>query len=611
MSFRFSIGKKIGTGFGALIVFIIVVFGATYLAVNNGIATFKKNDKTSTELIQIITPSKEKVIQLRNLLSESKTLAIQWVAVQGRNDTPDKLRLGVLVENNIVQVIQSIEPLSAQWKVGDDVSHYKRAVERVDSLFDAYRTVMSLLPDNASYDDVFVWAQADYVVGQNGEVSNYYGVIDQNLLTVQNSLEKQESDAFDLVKTSSAEANEEFESLTYYWILGCVLIAIAILIATFTTNTIVKPVLTLRSILLSLGKGIFPSKQPIVHNDEIGDMSRAMIELVDALRKTTDFAREVGQSNFNTPYQPLSDDDVLGHALLKMRDELAETERILEQKVKERTEEVVRQRDEIERQRLKLEDLYKDVTDSIRYAKRLQYSILPPEELITEICPNSFVLFKPKDIVSGDFYWFDQLDGKSLCAAVDCTGHGVPGAFMSLVGSNGLNAAVREHGTVLPGLILDELNKFVSESLNKDRGNEDSHVRDGMDLSLCSIDYKTLELQFSGANNPLYIIRNEEFIIIKADKFAIGSFDPGAQNYISHKMQLQKGDMLYMFSDGYADQFGGERGKKFLYKNFRDELMSIHRKEMEQQRKYLDDTIKKWQGSYEQVDDILVIGIRI
>jgi len=282
---------------------------------------------------------------------------------------------------------------------------------------------------------------------------------------------------------------------------------------------------------------------------------------------------------------------------------------MLEQKVQERTEEVVLQRDEIERQRLKLEDLYKDVTDSIRYAKRLQYSILPPNEFIRKVCPESFVLFKPKDIVSGDFYWFFETEGKSLVAAVDCTGHGVPGAFMSLVGANGLNAAVKEHHNITPGLILNELNKFVSDSLNK--GSEDNSVRDGMDLSLCSIDYKKMEVAFSGANNPLYIIRNEEFIIVKADKFAIGSFEPGSKEYTTSIVPIEKGDVLYLFSDGYADQFGGEKGKKFLYKQFRDNLLAIHKLTMNQQHDMLKKDIENWQGSYEQVDDILVIGIRI
>jgi serine phosphatase RsbU (regulator of sigma subunit)/HAMP domain-containing protein len=609
MSFRFTIGKKIGTGFGVLILFIIIVFGATFFAVNNGIETFRKNDSTSNNLIENLTPSKEKVMSLRTALGDAKRLAIQWVSVQSRNDTPDKERLNILIDRNIPDIRDEVRTLSVGWKNKSDVELFEKVEKRIDTLFGYYKQVMSLLPDNASYDDGFSLFTAKFIVGQNGDATYAYATVDQNLLTLENSLEDQESDALQIVKKSSKEASDNFESLTYYWILGGVLIIFAILIAIFTTNTIVKPTRALKRALVSLGKGIFPKEQIAVTNDEIGDMSRAMIGLVDGLKKTTDFAREVGQSNFSSPYKPLSEEDVLGHALLKMRDELAETERILEQKVKERTEEVVKQRDENERQRLKLEDLYKDVTDSIRYAKRLQYSILPADKRIEEICPDSFVLFKPKDIVSGDFYWFDKRSGKSFCAAVDCTGHGVPGAFMSLVGANGLNAAVREHQVTNPGKVLSELNKFVSDSLNK--GSDDNDVRDGMDLSFCAIDYEKMELEYAGANNPLYLIRNNEFTIIKADKFAIGSFEPGAKEYASHKIALEKGDVFYLFSDGYADQFGGDKGKKFLYKHFRDELMSIHQEPMANQKKALDDTMKKWQGAYEQVDDILVIGVRI
>ena len=609
MSFRFTIGKKIGTGFGVLILFIIIVFGTTFLAVNSGIETFEKNDETSNELIEVITPSKEKVTKLKIQIGESKQLAIQWVNDQSRNDVPDKLKLKYLIEKNIQRTIDEINILAVDWKDENDKVLLENAVNKIDTLFGFYREIMAYLPDISSYDENINFMMARFYVVQDGDVPIYAGRIDQNLLTLQNSLEKKEEDALALVKKSSNESRENFQSLQFYWYLGGALIIFAIFIAIFTTNSIVKPITSLRRILLSLGKGIFPGTAIKVTNDEIGDMSAAMVDLVDGLKKTTDFAREVGQSNFNYPYTPMSDEDVLGHALLKMRDELAETGRILEQKVKERTEEVVSQRDELEKQRLKLEDLYKDVTDSIRYAKRLQYSILPPNEVISGICPESFVLFKPKDIVSGDFYWFDQLNGKSFCASVDCTGHGVPGAFMSLVGANGLNAAVREHHTVSPGAILDELNKFVSETLNK--GSEDNAIRDGMDLSLVAIDYKKMQLEYAGANNPLYLIRDEEFIIIKADKFAIGSFEPGLKQYTSHTIELKKNDVVYLFSDGYADQFGGKRGKKFLYKNFREQLMAIHNKPMEEQQGYLKETIEKWQGSYEQVDDILVIGIRI
>ena len=215
-----------------------------------------------------------------------------------------------------------------------------------------------------------------------------------------------------------------------------------IAIAIFTTISITQPVQRLKSILLGLGKGIFPKSQLKPSNDEIGEMSEAMNSLVTGLTETTQFAHEIGQSNFDYEYQPLSDEDVLGHALLKMKDELAETERILEQKVKERTEEVVKQKDEIDSQRSKLEELYTDVTDSIRYAKRLQDSILPPEKVVKKYFPSSFVLFKPKDIVSGDFYWVGQKNNEYMFAAVDCTGHGVPGAFMSLVGANGLSLSL-------------------------------------------------------------------------------------------------------------------------------------------------------------------------
>lgn len=609
MGFRFTIARKIGTGFGVLILFIIVVFGATFIAVNNGISTFQENDKTSTKLIDVITPSKEKVTRLKIQVNESKLLAIQWVDHQGRNDTPDKIRLKTLMEQNIPQTCDEILELSEKWSDEEDKKLLNRAIGKIDTLFGFYEEIMLYLPDIASYDDPFNSLSALFIISQDGDVPVGAGKIDQNLLTLQNSLEKKEEDALALVKNSSEESKERFESLTFYWLLGGGLIIFAIIIAIFTTNTIVKPVRSLRKVLLSLGKGIFPETKITVSNDEIGDMSSAMIELVAGLRKTTDFAKNVGQSNFNYPYTPLSDEDVLGHALLKMKDELAETERILEQKVKERTEEVVKQKDEIESQNQRLEELYKDVTDSIRYAKRLQYSILPPAETISNVCPNSFVLFKPKDIVSGDFYWFEKMGGKSYCSAVDCTGHGVPGAFMSLVGANGLNAAVREHHTNEPSKILDELNNFVSESLNKT--SEDNDVRDGMDLSLVAIDYDSLKLEYSGANNPLYIIRDGEFIIVKADKFAIGSFEPGTKHYKNEVIQLQKGDQIYLFSDGYADQFGGVKGKKFLYKTFRQELLKIHKQEPEAQREALNNTISDWQGDYAQVDDILVIGIRI
>ncbi len=338
-------------------------------------------------------------------------------------------------------------------------------------------------------------------------------------------------------------------------------------------------------------------------------MTSALMGLIDGLRRTTDFSHAVAAGDFNAEYRPLSDEDVLGHALLKMRAELGERERVLEQKVRERTEEVVRQKEEVERQSRKVVELYQNVTDSIRYAKRLQESILPPDRKIKELLPGSFVFYRPKDIVSGDFYWFERIGGHTVFAAVDCTGHGVPGAFMSLVGHNGLNQAVRESASLRPSEVLGGLNRIAFDALHKDR--DQSLVRDGMDMALCVYDPVARTLDYAGANCPLYLVRGGDVIQYAPDKIPIGGFELNAPKaFTDHHIQLQEGDVIYIFSDGYADQFGGPKGKKFLYRRFRELLASISTEPLEAQKRALQDAFTHWKGAHEQVDDILVIGMR-
>ncbi len=353
MSFRFTIGKKIGTGFGVLIVFIIVVFGATFLAVNNGIETFEENDKTSNQLIHVLTPSKEHVIALKSLTVESRQLAAQWVNDQSRNDVDHKMRFKEIINKEIPATLEKLEDILIKWTDKQDLELFSVLKDQYITLFENYTQMMNYLPNISSYDDAINVFFARELVDQNGVGEDMTDLF-KNLDFLEESVVSKQEDALALVRSSSVESRTKFQSLQFYWWLGGLLIIFAVFIAVFTTNTIVKPVNNLREVLLSLGKGIFPKHQIDIRNDEIGDMSSAVVDLVDGMKKTTHFAEEVGQSNFNSPYQPLSNEDVLGHALLKMRDELAETERILEQKVKERTEEVVRQRDENERQRLKL-----------------------------------------------------------------------------------------------------------------------------------------------------------------------------------------------------------------------------------------------------------------
>ncbi len=227
---------------------------------------------------------------------------------------------------------------------------------------------------------------------------------------------------------------------------------------------------------------------------------------------------------------------------------------------------------------------------------------------MTELFEEYFVLYKPKDIVSGDFYWVEQIENKVLFSAVDCTGHGVPGAFMSLVGANGLNQAVVEHNRNLPSDIMDELNSYAMDALNK---NLDSKVRDGMDMALCLLDKEKNELHFSGANNPLYLIRGKELIQYSPDKFAIGSFSKGEKNYTNNVIPVEKNDTIVIFSDGYADQFGGPKGKKFMYKRFRETLVEIVNEPLSKQKQILDRKLNEWMGDNEQIDDILIFAVRV
>ncbi|HAN79370.1 MAG TPA: hypothetical protein DCQ31_17185 [Bacteroidales bacterium] len=356
--------------------------------------------------------------------------------------------------------------------------------------------------------------------------------------------------------------------------------------------------------------------------------------ITNPLKKLVDNVLRISGGNFNERALVIGNNEIaeLSIQFNKMIATIEDYYNDLENKVRERTAEINNQKEEIEAQRDSIEEQRdnladknrslqiayeeidrqnRNITDSIHYASRIQNAILPTNAYIKKHLPESFVLFRPKDIVSGDFYWMIEKNNKVMIAAVDCTGHGVPGAFMSIVGNNELNNAVNIHGAQNSNIILDFLNQGVTNLLGQSKSSKIA-VRDGMDLALCVIDKATHTLEFTGAFNPLFQITGSELIVHSPDKNAIGNFiEDVIEPFTVTKINYTPGDKFYLFSDGYVDQFGGPKDRKFMTKNFKELLLTIHEKEMEAQRDILNQSLDDWKGHWNQIDDVLVIGFKL
>ncbi|MFQ5335709.1 MAG: HAMP domain-containing protein, partial [Flavobacteriales bacterium] len=419
MKFKFTIGRKIGTGFGILLFLTLIVFLLTK-------RTIDSSREVNYNIIKVYSPSVDALQELKIHIEKSKRLINNWVNIQSSADAIDKQKLNHLTEVDLPYSLKEIDRLSQRW-AKEEMEIKGKLFLSIDTLFDLHAQVKELLSSWESYEDAEVQFMANDLIDPNSGQINAY--TDKVIWQLDELILRQRNNT----KDSSEEMIISFQQLEFVVIyLGIALGLGGILIAFFTVRSIVRPVRQLKKLLLLMGKGIIPEQRMKARTDEIGDMSEALNDLVDGFKRTTDFAREVGAGNFKSDYDPLSEQDTLGHALLKMRADLHVTEQILQKKVQERTE-------EIEKQKKEIEMLYTHVTDSIKYAKRIQQAILPSDDFVKKVIPNSFILFKPKDIVSGDFYWVEQKDGISLFAALDCTGHGVPGAFMTIVGYNTLN----------------------------------------------------------------------------------------------------------------------------------------------------------------------------
>lgn len=585
MKIRLNITTRIIGGFGTFILLTLIAFLYTFIVLKD---TRKKTDT----VIEQVIPSLNELKDFNLLLQKSKTLIAKWYYNKSLNDNYEfRIELKQLITKDYAQKKKQLYELSNQWNE-DDKKTLQNILKKTEATFVLYQTeIMDKLNSLEAYEDPAIyWPAKDALESAEERVN----MISKNL----NLLIERKTREADVVKQEMFKSINFLENIVK--ILGFVLLVGGVVIAFFTIRSIVVPIMQLKDLLLKMGKGIIPKERFPDRTDEIGEMGRALNILISSFERTTEFAKQTGAGNFDAVFQPLSEYDTLGHALIRMRDELAENERVLEQKVIERTEEVVKQKKEIEY-------LFTQVTDSIKYAKRIQEAILPPIKHFQHLLPLSFILYRPKDIVSGDFYWIEKKGKYIYVAAVDCTGHGVPGAFMSIIGSNLLKDIINNTSLLHPSEILDELNIRIAQTLHS----EQTDTKDGMDLSFIAINYEDKIIEYATAMNPICLIRNGEIHILEGDRFPIGKYTDVINKFTNHTIQFHPHDTIYMFSDGYADQFGGPKGKKLYKKNFYKILEESSKWPIEHQKFILDKKFNEWKGDLEQIDDILVIGIKL
>ena len=585
MKFKFTIGRRIGIGFAIFIIATMVAFILTIITLNDS--------KTRTEtVVSQITPSVADLKEINLLLQRSHTDISKWFYNKSFNDVEFRTELERIIKKDYKTKKNHLIVLSAIWTPNEN-QKLKIIFNQIEALFLIYEEdIMQQLSTADAYEDpnIYMMARLPFEDSETSIQAIYKNLND--LISIKQKFAELE------IKTmfSSLDFLKRFVQL-----LGITLVIGGVLIAFFTTRSITKPIQILKKMLLSMGLGILPKERITESRDEIGEMGKALNDLIQSMHHTTDFAYETGAGNFQATYIPLSKDDSLGQALLKMREGLAESERILEQKVIERTEEVVRQRHIVE-------EKHKEITDSINYAERIQRSFLATKDLLDQNLKDHFVFFKPKDVVSGDFYFAEKLTNNNfLLATADSTGHGVPGAIMSLLNITSLEKAIENQDQ--PSDILNTTRKIIIERLKKDGSAEGG--KDGMDCSVICFDFKKKKIIVSAANNPVWIVRGSETIEIKPDKMPVGKHDKQDVSFTQQTIDIKKGDVIYTLTDGFSDQFGGSLGKKFMSKKLRELLSKNAHLPMEEQRTILENTFISWVGDLEQIDDVTLIGVRV
>jgi len=577
-------------GFKKLIIgFILIILVALISAVTSSLI-INKNKETIVHINNEVYPFMDKLNKFEQVVLNSKMLITNWVYLQYNIDDKKELEL---LHKTVYPEIKT-EILNSLEKAGhkDNLDSLNLIFNKMDSLMKIETEIMQTLVDFNDYEDPEkIFTTEEIIDEQILPLSSEIKILLQNFI-------------FHTKEENDEQRNEMLKSMGRLEltaiIFGFGMFIIILFSVFYIQKTITIPVLTMRDVLNKLSKGEIVEQSINNVDDVIKQMADALKKLSDNFNQTSSTAHKIGKGDFNTEIQLLSNNDILGHSLIEMKNSLKEYSEDMENKVRERTAEISKQKSIIEVKN-------KDITASITYAERIQKANLPDFTIIKNELPNSFILFKPRDIVSGDFYWFAKNKNKIIISAVDCTGHGVPGAFMSLIGMNILATIVNEKNIVNAGLILDELHKHIQLALKQDTGEN----KDGMDLALCVLDKTEKTIEFAGAKNPLIYIQNSNLEHLRGDHKGIGGIHIVEEKYESHLINIEQPTCFYIFTDGFEDQFGGEKGRKFMIKNLKEMLLKNHKLPMIEQKQIYENTLNNWMNGNHQIDDILLIGFEI
>lgn len=582
--------KNTRLGFKKLLIGLTVILTIALISALASSVIINSTSKQIRHVNNNIYPFMDDLKELKQTVLNSKMLITNWVYLQYNMEDKEELKKLIQTDYPLIKqkILSSIEEAGHR----DNTDTLNLIFEKMDTLLSVEKRLMKTLVTFDDYENpqkVFV-AEAiieDEIIPQSKEIRN---MLNRFITHV-------ESDS--KIIRDDMLSSLSFLELTVIAV-GFGMFFIILLSLFYIRKQITNPILSVHTVLLKLTKGEIITEKIKATDNIITNIIQALNTLSNNFATVANEAHQIGQGNFDTPIQPLSKKDILGNAIIEMRNSLKEYSEEMEEKVKIRTAKISKQNEIINKKN-------EDITASINYAFRIQSASLPNLNEIQSQLTDSFILLRPKGIVSGDFYWFTKIENKIIIAAVDCTGHGVPGGFMSLIGIQSLSEIVNQNKITEPDLILEHLNEKVHKILKQDSTNN----QDGMDMALCVIDKTKKELYFAGAKNPLIYIQNNKIVKIKGDKKSIGGKQWVSEKHKKHTVKFDVSTSFYIFSDGYQDQFGGKNNRKFMVKNMQKIFLENHNLPMEKQKTIYIETLNNWMKTTQQVDDILIIGFKL